>query len=117
MHILQTVGGSFDQVAIAEAGGVTQSVARAQRHLIGDVVADGHAIVLEVKQRARGCGPAGFVIAEVERRASIGRTTADREIQLRSANVVPIEEDPFDPNWSLVGNTGGRAVDIKRLLG
>ena len=68
MNILQTVGWKLENVAVAKPRGVPNSVARAECHLLVDVIPDGDAVELIVDERTGGCAATLFVIAIVHRR-------------------------------------------------
>src|SRR5581483_3585291 len=78
VDILEPITKCLDQVAVAPTGGISQTVARTQRQLLGHVIADSHAVILEVEQRPHRSAATQVVVTEVKRGTIVRRPSADR---------------------------------------
>ena len=104
-----------EELAVPPLGLEALTVTQANGHpfnagQVGKVVADGDAVEVKVDQVAGRGAAAHLVLAVLGRRAVGGRATADGEIGVAAADVVPVEVGALDPQPVAAGAAAVGAV-------
>src|SRR5260370_24686437 len=110
MTVLQPVLREFQQSAVAPSGFIAQAPAEPPDHLVGQLVADRDPVELIIDQRSRRSSSAEFVLAVIHGRSTGGRTSTNRKIHFRSADIIPAKVCPLNPH--LVGIRHARTSAI-----